>query len=292
MREFLRSFSFSSLSLFGGLCFATAQVATLNVDTGATTIQATPVAVPASSVPAATPSSAPAAPNTPENTAPTVDSAALLASLTPDQRIARLENQVQYLSTYTAQLQSLATQVEVLRGQMEDLNHQVFVLKNQANTATSNAVPADMIPNNPAAQTTTAMAPPPAVPAPAQPSPKEQAAFNQAYSLLVKQQYDDATTGFTNFLTNYPNSTLAPDAHYWLGDLYLAQGQPDNASQQYRAVVNVQTADKRPDAMVKLGTILLAYGDSAHAKQLFTQVVQQYPNTPAATQAQTRLKSM
>lgn len=311
-----------AVTLMGLLCgglslsYAEAPVASLDVSSG--TVQVQPIVPPGTNIPTSTTSTTP-----PQPSQPVVNSAAILATLTPEQRIARLENQVQYLSTYNNQLQALSTDVNVLRGQIEDLTYQLSQVKKQLATLTgtssapaaidnSGNAPTDAAAANSAivtgnnsntptntptttsatANTNTTTSTNTTTTTPAAPSAKEQAAFNQAYTALVKQQYTQATTGFTNFLSTYPNSSLAADAHYWLGDLYLAQGQPDSASQQYRAVVNTQSATKRPDAMVKLGTILLAYGDSAHAKQLFQQVVQQYPNSNAATQAQTRLKSM
>lgn len=321
MRAFMRIFILCNISLFGGLCFAAAPIASFNLGTGAVQTQAASASQSSvnSSVPAATP-------------------------LTPEQRIARLENQVQYLSTYNTQLQSLSGQVEGLRGQLEDMRFQMNQLKTQiatltaaqaaaaratsANTSDDNAntgnSPTDSNATSTsnsssgtgAALTTTAAATTTAnlastannsskaqaqtasstnatnVSANANVSPKEQAAFNQAYSLLVKQQYAEATTAFNSFLTTYPKSSLVPTAHYWLGDLYLASGQPDSAAQQYKLVVSNANADKRPDAMVKLGTILLAYGDNTRAQQLFTQVIKQYPKTSAASQAALRLKTI
>lgn len=322
MRAFKRIFIVCNVSLFGGLCFAAAPIASFNLGTGAVQTQAASASQSSvnSSVPAVTP-------------------------LTPEQRIARLENQVQYLSTYNTQLQSLSGQVEGLRGQLEDMHFQMNQLKTQiatltaAQAATARATSANTSDNNAntdnsptdsnasstsnsssgtgAALTTTAAAATTTanlastannsskaqaqtasstnatnVSANANVSPKEQAAFNQAYSLLVKQQYAEATTAFNSFLTTYPKSSLVPTAHYWLGDLYLASGQPDSAAQQYKLVVSNANADKRPDAMVKLGTILLAYGDNTRAQQLFTQVIKQYPKTSAASQAALRLKTI
>jgi len=331
-RLFLRSIVLMNISLFGGLCFAAAPVASVDVNSGTVQIQqpansqntsntapATPPASATQQSVASTNTTPPATTPVAKPAPPTIDSAALLASLTPEQRIARLENQVQYLSGYNTQLQNLSTEVDVLRGQVEDLNHQVYLLKKKAEQQNNPMTPASTAASTTAnsstgnepqtnqnaptkpSQTTTASTDTNTNPnnatvkkAPQTPPPPaaEQTAFNKAYTLLVKQNYMEATTAFTDFLNKYPKSSLASDAHYWLGDLYLAQGQPDNASQQYRAVVNVKDADKRPDAMAKLGTILLAYGDSAHAKQLFQQVVQEYPNSSAAKQAQTRLKSL
>lgn len=214
-----------------------------------------------------------------------VDSQAVLASLTPDQRIARLENQVKYLNTYTNQINSLSTQVDMLRGQVEDLNHQIAGQQKQIDSLTQQLTTL----NKPAANddadgTSTDHV--------GVPTAAEQSAYQNAYNLMAKKQYAPAIQGFNSFLKKYPKSTLAPNAHYWLGDLYLAQGQPDNASKQYRSVISNQNAVKRPDAMVKLGTILVAYGDNDHAKAMFQNVLKQYPNSAAATRAQQQLKSL
>jgi tol-pal system protein YbgF len=216
-----------------------------------------------------------------------VNSQAVLASLTPDQRIARLENQVQYLNTYTNQINTLSTQVDVLRGQIEDLTHQIAQLQKQLDTLSTsqNTAHAAATEATSAVSTTTNVGP-------VLPTAAEQGAYQDAYNAMTKKQYSVAIKGFNTFLSKYPKSTLAPNAHYWLGDLYLAQGQPDNASQQYRTVISNQNAAKRPDAMIKLGTILLAYGDDTHAKELFQGIIKQYPGTSAATQAKQRLQGM
>ena len=254
---------FISLSLFGGLAFADAPIATINNN-------GTPVAQ-------------------------AVNSQALLSSLTPDQRIARLENQVQYLTTYNNQLQSLSAQVNSLRGQMEDLTHQVQILQNQVKTlsttpvsSTNTAAPATATANASATtqnqattSTTTASAP-----------SAEQTAYNQAYTLLTQKKYPQATTAFNNFLTKYPKSNQASTAHYWLGDLYLAQGMPEDAAKQYKVTAATVGAPKRPNAMLQLGTILLAYGDNTRANQLFQAVIKNYPNSTYATQARKNLSKI
>ena len=258
----LSSILIISSSLFGGLAFADAPITTVNVAPNA---------------------SAPGAP-------PVVDSQALLSSLSPDERIARLENQVQYLSSYNAQLQSLNQQVTLLRGHLEDAEHQISQLQKQVASLQASKQTAPPVVATPAAPTTKAV--PATTDSAGSVSPAEQKSFDQGTALLAKKKYPQAVTAFNTFLTTYPKSTLAPDAHYWLGDLYLAEGQPDKASAQYRIVSNLKTAAKRPDAMVKLGTILLAYGDSSHAKTLFQSVITSYPNTPAAKQAKIRLKGL
>ena len=116
--------------------------------------------------------------------------------------------------------------------------------------------------------------------------------YQKAYGLLIKKQYADAVKAFQVFVQKYPRSPRATDAAYWLGELYLTQGHPDLASQQFRVVIRDTQSLKRPDALVALGTIYLASGDNAHAKESFERVLKEYPRTQAAEMAQSRLKQM
>jgi tol-pal system protein YbgF len=278
----MKRYLFLVSSLFFGIAFANAPVTTLS--TGSDAI--VPVKATASTQ-TTTLNNNNVDANLLPNQAPVpqvVNSQEVLSSLTPEQRLTRIENQITYLNTTTAQINGLNAQVEMLRGEIEDLNHQIKLLQKQVTTLTQNqAVQTKATPSsvaNPPLATTNINAP----------TTAEQQAYQNAYDLMAKKQYTAAIKAFNAFLTKYPKSTLAATTHYWLGDLYLVQGQPDNASQQYRTVISNAEAAKRPDAMVKLGTILLAYGDNAHAKALFKSVIKQYPNTPAATQAAQHLK--
>lgn len=249
-----------SLSLFGGLAFADAPVTSLDTDNGTTTAQV-------------------------------VNSQALLSSLTPEQRIARLENQVQYLSTYNTQLQSLSTQVDALRGQIEDLTHQVQLLQTQVKTLSTPSTPAASTGSSPTAAASTATTASVATTATISPT-AEQTAFNQAYSLLTQKKFTQATSAFKDFLKQYPNSPQSSTAHYWLGDLYLAQGMPDQAAKQYKVTADTVGAPKRSAAMLQLATILEAYGNNTQAKQLLQTIIKTYPKTNDAIQAQKRLNSI
>ena len=47
------------------------------------------------------------------------------------------------------------------------------------------------------------------------------------------QQFNDAITAFQTFLRDYPDGRYAANAHYWLGELFLAvQPQDLEASRQ------------------------------------------------------------
>jgi len=122
---------------------------------------------------------------------------------------------------------------------------------------------------------------------------KDQAAYQAAFNLLKDKKYDDATTAFQTFLTKYPNSKSLVNARYWLGQLYLLQGQPDKAIGQFKTILKANAkGTKAPDAMVQLGLAYYAKGDLAQAKAQLTKVQQTFPDSPAANLAKTRLQQI
>ena len=67
-----------------------------------------------------------------------------------------------------------------------------------------------------------------------------------------------------NFLSNYPFGRYAPNAHYWLGELYLVVEPPDPelARQNFKLLLDQYSADpKVPDALYKLGRVQFIKGN-------------------------------
>ena len=90
----------------------------------------------------------------------------------------------------------------------------------------------------------------------------ENEAYERAVALIMKdKRYDQAIPEFQTFLTSYPNSVYASNAHYWLGQLLTIKNTPVKAIEHFKVVVNeFPNSNKRPDAMLKLGTLLQEQG--------------------------------
>lgn len=205
------------------------------------------------------------------------------APLSVNQRLTRLENQVRYLDTLNQSIEHLQKRLAYAQGQIEELQHQVALLQEKAAQPVAKAEPSTTL----AKATTTPKTAPTKLSTPA-----EAAAYDQAYQLLLSRQNPKAIAAFEGFIQHYPKSDRVGAAYYWLGELYLAQGDADRATQDFRRSVEHPNNLKAPDAMLKLASLLLANGDSAHAKQLFEQVVKRYPGTAAAQSAQQKLKTL
>ncbi len=119
----------------------------------------------------------------------------------------------------------------------------------------------------------------------------EQAAYQNAVDLILKKRdYSGAIAAFQQFQKDYPNSNFAPNAHYWLGQLYFAKKQDKDAVSSFAAVVTYNDSNKRADALVKLGDIAARNNNAEQAKKYYQQVVDEYPNSASAKVASEHLK--
>lgn len=120
---------------------------------------------------------------------------------------------------------------------------------------------------------------------------EEQAVYSQSFDALKAGSYSVAITGFKDFLVNYPNSSFAENAQYWLGEAYYVTHDLEGAAGAFRNVVQKwPNSRKTPDALVKLGLTQLDQKKTADGRATLSQVVQKYPGTDAARLANERLE--
>jgi tol-pal system protein YbgF len=122
-------------------------------------------------------------------------------------------------------------------------------------------------------------------------SSEEQTVYAQSFDALKAGSYSVAITGFKDFLTNYPNSPLAENAQYWLGEAYYVTHDLDAAATAFRNVVQKwPNSRKTADALLKLGYTQLDQKKTSEGRATLSQVVQKYPGTDAARLATERLQ--
>lgn len=117
----------------------------------------------------------------------------------------------------------------------------------------------------------------------------EEAAYQQAYDLVKTRQFDGAVKGFKEFLAQYPFGRYAPNAHYWLGELYLVLDPPEAelARQSFKLLLDQYPGDpKVPDAIYKLGRVHFLKGNRDRSREYLNKVITEYPGHPAAQLAQ------
>ena len=122
----------------------------------------------------------------------------------------------------------------------------------------------------------------------------ENDAYDRALNMVLKEaKYEQAIPEFKAFNKNFPNSTYAPNAHYWLGQLLFNKDALNESKQEFAIVVeNFKNSNKRPDAMLKLAMVSQKQNDTQNAINLYQQLLKEYPNSTSAKLAKPRLKSL
>ena len=196
------------------------------------------------------------------------------------------------------QMQQMQNQIDQLRGTLEEQQLQIKQLQQEgleryqdldkriSNTGASS--------NNTsgAVDASAALTPLANTAEPADPE-KEKIYYEAAYSLIQKKDFTNAQKAFTVFLQKFPNSQYAPNAQYWIAEIYMSQGDMQNANTSFSKVISQYPKNNKiPDAMYKLATVQQRLGNNAKAKELLNQVVSQYPKTSAATLAKRMLPTL
>jgi tol-pal system protein YbgF len=127
----------------------------------------------------------------------------------------------------------------------------------------------------------------------ANPTGEDKASYQSAFNLLKDGQYDRAIGAFQKFMATYPDSSLADNAQYWLGEaFYVNKAYPEALSAFQRVVDKYPQSRKLPDALLKIGYCRYEMKQLDSAREVLTQVATRYADTPAGRLAQQRLEKM
>jgi tol-pal system protein YbgF len=130
-------------------------------------------------------------------------------------------------------------------------------------------------------------------PAPQAVDPVQQTAYNTAFTALRGGDFATSAKGFKDFLTKYPDSPLAPNAYYWLGESYYGATNYSVALEAFKRLVgHWPTSEKAPDALLKMGYCQQLLKQQNEAVATLKSVSVKYPGSKAASLAAERLRRM
>ena len=123
----------------------------------------------------------------------------------------------------------------------------------------------------------------PGAAAPLPPPASEQEAYDRALAELRAGRPGEAETLFAAFLAAHPDSELADNAAFWIGEARLAAGDRAGAIAAYRSAVERYPAgNKVPDALYKLATTWRRLGDEAAARRAAQRLTTEFPDSEPA----------
>jgi tol-pal system protein YbgF len=125
------------------------------------------------------------------------------------------------------------------------------------------------------------------------PDSGENQAYEAAYNLFKAAKYKDAVSQFSKFIKNYPSSSFAPSAQYWIGNSYYALRDFKNATTaQEKLLSNYPDSGKAPDAMLNIASSQLETNKKTAAKKTLETLIAKYPGSDAAEKAKRRLVNL
>lgn len=114
--------------------------------------------------------------------------------------------------------------------------------------------------------------------------------YNTAYLDFTRGMYRIAIAGFDQYIQMFPDSDLADNAQYWIGECFYAEGELGRAEEEFKKVlIRYPAGNKVPAATYKLGLVYLAQNRADAAQRQFEAVVEKYPGTTEAKLARERL---
>src|ERR1700739_2972233 len=177
----------------------------------------------------------------------------------------QLSGQIQTLNDT---LDELKVRLAKVSKQLEDMqaSQQSFAAQQAQQQARANAV---------------ASAPPPDV------------LYNNALRDYNGGKPDLASQEFSDYIKFYPNTDLAGNSYFYLGELQFKAANYQQAVQSYDQVVqNFPSGNKAASAQLKKGLALIELGKQDEAVAELRHVVQRYPHSPEALQARDRLRKL
>jgi tol-pal system protein YbgF len=117
--------------------------------------------------------------------------------------------------------------------------------------------------------------------------------YTNAYRDFSTKKYDLAMQEFTDYVKYFGNTSFAPAAQFYIGEIYYRKQDYPNAIQSFDAVLeHWSDNNKTPDAHYMKGLSLMAMGKNDSAAREFRDVYTRYPDTEVAGGARARLKEM
>ncbi|HEY3305428.1 MAG TPA: tol-pal system protein YbgF [Candidatus Binatia bacterium] len=127
-------------------------------------------------------------------------------------------------------------------------------------------------------------------------APESEAAkkdYDDAWRLVERKEYRAAIPRLREFLKKHPNSALADNAQYWLGECYYGLKEYDQAILEFDAVRRrYPKGDKVPAALLKQGFAFAELGDKVDARLILQELVDRFPQSEEAGRAKQRLKTL
>jgi tol-pal system protein YbgF len=180
-----------------------------------------------------------------------------------------------HVDQLSGQIQSLNDSLDELKARLAKVSKQLEDMQSSQQSTAATAA------QQQAQQQAMAQAPPPDV------------LYNNALRDYNGAKNDLAIQEFSDYIKFYPNTDLAGNCYFYLGEIQFRQGNYQQAAQNYNQVLqNFPTGSKVASAQLKKGFSLIELGKQDDGVAELRHLIQRYPRSPEALQARERLRKL
>jgi len=188
------------------------------------------------------------------------------------------------VTAQSAKVDSVATNVQGLHDSLEDIRVRLGKLSEQM-AQMRGAMETMQAPPQPAPTTGSA--------APGGPPPAPEALYQNALRDLTNGNLPMAMQQFQDYLRFYPETELAGNAQYYMGEVYFRQGKYQEAIQAYDQVLErYPRGNKTAAAHLKKGFALMELKDREAGLRELRELLRRFPYSDEAKLARERYPSL
>ncbi|MBI2817486.1 MAG: tol-pal system protein YbgF [Acidobacteria bacterium] len=194
-------------------------------------------------------------------------------------------NAGQKIDTMRTEVQGIQASLDELRARLDKLSQEIAKLASaQQSIPSATAPPPGGAMNFPGGM---------GEPGAGVPTPSPDVLYNTALRDYTAGNYPLALQEFTDFLRYYPNTTLASNAQFYIGDIYYQQGQFERAIEEYdKAIEQYPNGNKSAAAQLKKGYALINMNMRTQGTRELNNLIKRFPNTPEAALAKDKLTTL
>lgn len=116
--------------------------------------------------------------------------------------------------------------------------------------------------------------------------------YRQGLRAMQERQYDKAIQHFRAFQRKFPDSPMADDAQYWIGESYFLQRDYNRAILEFNDVLKYRKGDKVPAALLRQAQAFLEIGDKTDARLIYQKLINDHPRSEEAQEARVQLQNL
>ena len=121
----------------------------------------------------------------------------------------------------------------------------------------------------------------------------DQEVYNMARRAFDEGKLEAARQGFEELLKNYPKSSQADNAQFWIGETYYREKWFEKAILEYQKVIeNYPRGNKVPASRLKQGFAFSNLGDNANSRIILQELIKKHPHSNEAKIAGKKLKKI